>query len=507
MNKNWARLMLAAGLALLIVIGPASTAAPTVPPGGAPAAVDGPNIVLVLVDDADAKTLAYLPRTTSLVADQGATLDQYLYNQATCCPSRATMLRGQYSQNTGVAGNNPPEGGYSAFFDRGNEASTVATWFDDAGYATAYLGKYLNGYAAEAGLPDTHVPVGWDRWFGLFHDDVGTGYFDYVVNKDGVLTTRGSTPKDYVTDVLADEARRFLESDLAAGPFFLQVSMRAPHGPATPAERHQGLFSDVKYPKTPAFNEAHVSDKPGPIADRRKLSAKEKRKINRDYRDRLRSMQAVDEMVADLVETLADQERLENTYVVFASDNGFHMGEHRLSSGKNTPYEEDLRVPLFIRGPGIAPGQQIDQLIGNVDLAPTLAEAAGVVAPDFVDGRSFLPIVRGEDVPWRNSYLLGRGGPRGDGFAGVRTKRYTYLEYESGEREFYDLVTDPYQLHNTYDTMPADLRVALHTRVKALRTCRAEACRATEAEPLLIPAPMSVARTGAGQLNGGRGGL
>lgn len=507
MNKSWARLMLAAGLALTVVIGPWSTAALTAPVGGASASVTGPNIVFVLLDDADATTLEYMPLTKSMVADQGATLDQYLFNQALCCPSRATMLRGQYSQNTGVVSNNPPDGGYGAFYSQGNEASTIATWLQDAGYATAYLGKYLNGYAAEAGLPDTHVPVGWDHWFGLLHDDVGTGYYDYVVNEDGVLTTRGSSPEDYVTDVLAAEAQRFLFSDLAAGPFFLQVSMRAPHGPATPADRHQTLFSDVKYPKTPAFNEADVSDKPDPIAALPLLSAREKRKINRQYRDRLRSVQAVDEMVADLVQTLADQGKLENTYVILHSDNGYHMGEHRLRPGKNRPYEEDTRVPLLIRGPGIAPGQQIDKLIGNVDLAPTLADAAGVVPPDFVDGRSFLPIVQGSDVPWRTSYLLGCCGDGGAGYAGVRTEQYTYLEFNSGAGEFYDLTVDPYQLDNTYDTMPTDLQLALHARVEALRTCSAEACRVTEAEPLLIPAPVSVARTGAGQLNGRRGGL
>lgn len=475
------RLSSAMALTLLALTATFSSPALTAPAGAARGDLTQPNFVFVLADDADVTTLEYMPLTLATIADQGATLDQFLYNQPLCCPSRATMLRGQYSQNTGVTTNDAPEGGYFAFYGKGNESSTIGTWFDDAGYSTAFIGKYLNGYAGGAGLPDTHVPVGWDRWFGVPGNN--NYNYDYTVNEDGVITTRGSAPADYLTDVLATEAQRFLASDLAAAPFLMQVSVKSPHSPAIPAPRHRSGFESLVYPHSPAFNESDVRDKPDDVSALKKLSKQQISRIDANFRKRVRSLQSVDELVAGIVATLESQGKLANTYVVFGSDNGFHMGEHRLPNGKNTPYEEDLRVPLLIRGPGIAPGQTVTEMVGNVDIAPTFAAAAGIVAPEFVDGRSFLPLVAGGETTWRNSYLIGRGGP--DGFAGVRTDQYTYVEYDSGEGEFYDRAIDPYQLENTFDTMPDELRTALHLRLEVLRVCSQEACRTAEAAPLL----------------------
>ncbi len=438
-----------------------------------------PNLVFVLVDDADTRLLKQMPLTQALVADAGARVPQFLFNQPLCCPSRATMLRGQYSQNTGVTGNGGPDGGYGAFYGKGNEASTVATWLDDAGYDTGYLGKYLNGYAGAAGLPDTHVPVGWDRWFYLFSD--AKDGFDYTVNEDGVLTYRGDDESDYATDVLAEEANRFIRE--ADDPFFLWVNPKQPHSPAVPAPRHEDLFDDVAYPRGPAFNEADVSDKPSHLAGPL-LTRKLQKRIDRTYRNRLRSVQAIDELVASVVDTLAVQGELDNTYIVVSSDNGFHQGEHRLFNGKNLPYEEDVRVPLYIRGPGIATGSRIREMVGNVDLAPTFAAAAGVNPPNFVDGRSFLPLAQGQHPPWRTAYLLGRG--RGVSYAGLRSESYTYVEYETGEGEFYDRTVDPSQLENTYSSMSPGLKALLHDRVTELRDCARRACRDVEAKPLIV---------------------
>ncbi len=192
-------------------------------------------------------------------------------------------------------------------------------------------------------------------------------------------------------------------------------------------------------------------------------------------------------MVAGLVDTLESQGKLDSTYFLFASDNGFHLGEHRMTDGKNTPYAEDTRVPAFIRGPGIPAGTFVKELIGNVDVPVTFADAAGVTPPPFVDGRSFLPLVEGQqNLGWRTSYLLGRGEREGViiGYSGVQTVRYTYVEYENGEREFYDLATDPYQLQNSYETMLPSLRDELSARVPALRDCAGDQCRAVEALPL-----------------------
>jgi N-acetylglucosamine-6-sulfatase len=434
-----------------------------------------------MVDDAAAITLQHMPQTQALIADRGATLTQFVYNQPLCCPSRATMLRGQYSQNTGIVSNDAPDGGYSGFYRKGNESSTLATWFDAAGYTTGYLGKYFNGYPGKAGVPDTHVPAGYDRWFA----DVGSSAenFDYIINDDGVTRHYGSAPTDYATDVLAAEAEDFIQH--APAPFLLTVAPNAPHLPATPAPRHEGMFGDVQHPRTPSFNEEDVTDKPSLIRDR-PLKTPQIAKIDADYRLRLESLQAVDEMVQGIVDTLNARNLLADTYLLFTSDNGYFEGEHRLRSGKNLPYEEALTVPLYIRGPGIPAGSTVQSQVGNVDVPVTLSDAAGITPPSFVDGRSFLPLVRGSSIPWRQSYLLGSGGDAdGDAaFAGIRTNRYTYVEYFNGEGEFYDRTVDPYQLDNTYPTMYPRLKATLHDRLRALKECSGSECRSIEAQPL-----------------------
>jgi N-acetylglucosamine-6-sulfatase len=436
-----------------------------------------PNIVFILVDDAASATLREMPRTRTLIVDRGATLAQFVYNQALCCPSRATMLRGQYSQNTGVTSNEGPDGGYGAFYRKGNEASTLGTWFDDAGYTTGYVGKYLNGYPGTADVPTTHVPPGWDHWFATSGSMDG---FDYTVNDDGVRRSYGTAPTDYVTDVLARESKKIIER--ATGPLLLIVAPNAPHTPWIPAPRHAGMFTDERYPRKPSFNEADVSDKPAPIAARRRLTASDISEVDAAYGRRLASMQAVDEMIQVIADALQARKMLANTYLVFTSDNGYLQGEHRVAKGKDLPYEEAIRVPLYIRGPGIPAGSTVGMQVGNVDVPITLADAAGITPPGFVDGRSFLPLVQGSSIPWRQTYLLGAGGS--DGFAGIRTDRYTYVEYFSGEGEFYDRGVDPYQLVNNYPSMNAALKSALHDRLLVLKKCSGSTCRSIEAQPV-----------------------
>jgi arylsulfatase A-like enzyme len=454
------------------------TLAATLLSGATPSGVaTPPNIVFLLVDDASAITLQQMPRTQALIADRGATLTQFVYNQPLCCPSRATMLRGQYSQNTGIVSNDAPDGGYSGFYRKGDESSTLATWFDAAGYTTGYLGKYFNGYPGTAGVPNSHVPAGYDRWFV----DVGSSAenFDYTINDDGVTRRYGTAPSDYATDVLAAEARDFVQHSPA--PFLLTVAPNAPHWPATPAPRHEGMFGDATHPRTPSFNEEDVTDKPSVIRHR-PLTPANIAKIDAEYRLRLESLQAVDDMVQGIVDTLDARGILADTYLLFASDNGYFQGEHRLRSQKNLPYEEALTVPLYIRGPGIPAGSTVRSQVGNVDVPVTLSDAAGISPPSFVDGRSFLPLVRGASIPWRQSYLLGAGGDAG--FAGIRTDRYTYVEYVSGEGEFYDRNVDPYQLENIYPTMDPTLKASLQDRLRALQRCSGSECRSIEERPL-----------------------
>jgi arylsulfatase A-like enzyme len=241
----------------------------------------------------------------------------------------------------------------------------------------------------------------------------------------------------------------------------------------------------MQYPRTASFNEEDVTDKPSVIPDR-PLKIAQIAEIDAEFRLRLESLQAVDEMVRGIVDTLDARNLLADTYLLLASDNGYFQGEHRLRAGKNLPYEEALTVPLYIRGPGIPAGSTVQSQVGNVDVPVTLSDAAGITPPSFVDGRSFLPLVRGSSIPWRQSYLLGSGGDAdGDAaFAGIRTNRYTYVEYFNGEGEFYDRTVDPYQLDNTYPTMYPRLKATLHDRLRALKECSGSECRRIEAQPL-----------------------
>jgi arylsulfatase A-like enzyme len=241
------------------------------------------------------------------------------------------------------------------------------------------------------------------------------------------------------------------------------------------------MFGDVQHPRTPSFNEEDVTDKPS-VMQNRPLTPAQLAKVDAEYRLRLESLQAVDEMVQRIVHTLEARDVLADTYLLFTSDNGYFQGEHRLRSQKNLPYEEAVTVPLYIRGPGIPAGSTVRSQVGNVDVPVTLSDAAGITPPDFVDGRSFLQLVRGLSVPWRQSYLLGAGGDAG--FAGIRTDRYTYVAYFNGEGEFYDRDVDPYQLKNTFPTMDPTLKATLHERLLALRNCSGAQCRSIEAETL-----------------------
>jgi N-acetylglucosamine-6-sulfatase len=264
--------------------------------------------------------------------------------------------------------------------------------------------------------------------------------------------------------VFSREARRFIEDAAAARtPFFTYIAPHAPHDPAIPAPRHQEVFAGAKAPRVRSFNEADMSDKPSWIHDLPMLSRDQIAEINALHRNRLRALQAVDDMVGALIETLR------NTYIFFASDNGFHKGEHRLGAGKGTPYEESIRLPLRVRGPGVAADRVEERLAVNTDLAPTFAELAQVeVVPACVDGRSVMPLLRGDPSPPSRQAVLvemTRNDPPGSDevtsataidwdvpttgeFWVLREAERVYVEYANGERELYDLRADPYQVDN-----------------------------------------------------------
>jgi arylsulfatase A-like enzyme len=454
-----------------------------------------PNIILILTDDLDAQSVVFMPHVQALLSAHGTTFSRFYVTDSLCCPSRSSILRGQYLHNHGVLSNQPPSGGFQQFYALGNETSTVGTWLQAAGYHTALLGKYLNDYPTS--VAQTHVPPGWDRWASPV-DNIGYSGYLYVLNENGSLVPYGRQPSDYFTDVIASKANAFILDALELGqPFFLYVATYAPHQPATPAPRNKGMFVGAIAPRTPSFDEEDVSDKPNYISNLGRLTPVQVAQLDELYRRRIESLQAVDEMVDGLVATLASAGQLTNTYIFFSSDNGFHLGQHRMQEGKQTPYEEDIHVPLIVRGPGVPPNRRVDHLAVEIDLAPTFAELAGAALPDFVDGRSLVPLLRGlspDRAGWRQCLLLehyaGSSEPFEPGpirqivsvpsYKGLRCRDHSYVEYSTGERELYDLIQDPNQLTNIYPTVPSALVAQQSDRLAELAGCQGAGCRAAE---------------------------
>jgi N-acetylglucosamine-6-sulfatase len=464
-----------------------------------------PNLVVVLTDDQDLVlgSLDFMPRTRALIGDQGMTFSNHFVPLSLCCPSRSTILTGLHVHNHRVLTNFPPDGGFERFDQLGLEDRTLAVALHDAGYRTALFGKYLNGYPNGENL--THVPPGWDEWASPVKGSPYAAY-RYTLNENGKLVVHGSKAEDYMTDVLAAKAVDFVRRS-SSQPFFLYLATYAPHRPSTPAKRHAGLFPGLQAPRTPSFNEPDVRDKPARIRALKRLDASRVAAIDALYRKQMQSLQAVDEAVAALVQALRDAGRLDDTYIVFTSDNGFHMGQHRLEPGKYTPYESDVHVPLLVRGPGVPRGLTVDALTLSVDFAPTFAELAGATLPVQPDGRSLVPLLEGKPpASWRQAVLLEQfavpsAPPKGSDLQepddasshpshrGIRTASYKYVEYGTGEKEVYDLKKDPDERLNLRDQMPKTWLASVSKLVKALASCKGATCREIEARPMpAIPA-------------------
>jgi N-acetylglucosamine-6-sulfatase len=268
----------------------------------------------------------------------------------------------------------------------------------------------------------------------------------------------------------------------------MYLSTNAPHTPAYVPQRHQGMFSDTPLPKPPSFDEPDVSDKPAWVREKPRLTQGSVDYFEELYRKRLRSLQSVDQMVGRLVSVLRDTGELSNTYILFTSDNGFHLGEHRLEA-KATPYEEAIGVPLLVRGPGVPRGVSRSKMALNNDFAPTFAELAGVTPPSFVDGRSLRPLLSAsQPASWRSAFLVEHRRSDTEGpfarlvpnYDAVRTANHLYVEYGTGERELYDLGSDPYELQSLHASAGIELKSRLASRLDGLRGCAADSCRSAE---------------------------
>jgi N-acetylglucosamine-6-sulfatase len=462
-----------------------------------------PNIVFILTDDMRKDDLQYMPKTKALLQSTGMTFQNTFVSNALCCPSRATIMRGQYSHNTGVWSNSSTDsssttsGGWQAYQANHDEDDNVATRLQAAGYKTGLFGKYLNRYT-----DTTYIPPGWNRWFGAYTSGI-YHYFNYYVNDQGTQKYYGSKSTDYSTDVISRKADTFISDNVHQGqPFFAYITPLAPHLPATPAPSHAHDFDGAKAPRLPSFNEQDVSDKPSWIRKRSSLTSDQIAKIDKRHEKRIESLQSVDDLVAGVINALSSDPNhpnaLDDTYIFFTSDNGWHHGEHRIPSEKWRPYEEDIHMPLLVRGPGVAPGCAIgdipcrttDKLIVDTDYFSTFMDVACSSSPCDTqswsytpDGRSLRPVLEGNATSWRSSILLEAAAHFSPPYYGIRTSSEKYVEYANTAqtKELYDLNTDPYELTNIYNaTTPP---TGLASRLQALQTCKGDTCFTAENGP------------------------
>ena len=478
-------------------------------PAGASASPDPrPNVVVITTDDQWLSSLdqGAMPRTEWLVGERGATFTQAVVTTPLCCPSRASFLTGQYAHNHGVVNNFP---GYGSLLDPGN---VLPVWLRRSGYATAHIGKWLNNYGGAVGDPAKVAP-GWREWHTIVSDnDDNLRYYAYNLRENGDSVHFGREDDDHLSRVITERALETLRAYVPEPePLYLQVDHLAPHtspDPRLPCRRAAkpdpldvGLFDDRVLPVPPSFNEEDVSDKNTSVSGREQFDEERVADMTRKYRCALASLVAVDRSVDRIVRTLRKLRELGRTVLVFTSDNGYFYGEHRLTQ-KSQPYDEGVRVPLMVRLPealraGAPEGLVLDQAVANIDLAPTILELTGALpcrpGPGCrtLDGRSLLPLLRGDEASWPADRALeielrrsSPGNPAGDqvfcSYQGLRTPSVAYFEFFNAlaaglpcpleedlfaQPESYDLVADPFQL----ESLGADSDLA--DRLAELRDC------------------------------------
>jgi arylsulfatase A-like enzyme len=438
-----------------------------------------PNVVLLVTDDQTLTDLGVMTRTRSFFRSRGVRFTRAFSQFPLCCPARASLLTGQLAHNHHVQSNDPPRGGVTAFDAR----ETLAVWLRRAGYRTAMVGKYLNGYPLPGGK--RHVPRGWADWQAPIQN-----VYDYVifrVNENGRLRHHRGYQAGWVQDRVSGLVRRYART---SRPFFIWANFLAPHigrpiepddpirrvgarGVGTPAveARFRNSLRSRPLPRKPSINERDVSDK-GRVV---RVGPKPRWQLHELYTQRLESLRSVDRAVAGIIATLRRTHRLDNTLLLFTSDNGYLVGEHRLL-GKSMPYEESVRVPLLMAGPGVPAGVARSQLVGLVDIPRTIVQVARARPRRVQDGRSLLPLAVNPAAGRERALLLEgearlRGQPRL--FTAVRTgDDKVLIRWRSGIQEVYDLARDPYQLNGRVSTAEAAEVPRLRRLLRRMQACR-----------------------------------
>lgn len=476
-----------------------------------------------------------MPQTIDRIRRRGINFTRYYASYPLCCPSRATLISGRYAHSNGVISNDAPRGGWPGYRRKAIFNHNLGVWLQRAGYRTIHLGKFLNNYGgATKADPTTEVPPGWDEWQTFASDNSSRLFYGYQLNVDGTLTGPLGDPEydrtsgkddpgcpanppllgscNYSGDVLTQRAVDQIAASAPGRPFYLQLDYNAPHGDPRPpigpepAARHYDTAVNTPLPKKRDFNEGNITDKPSFIRDAAlRLDGTATRRIKVEYQKSLESLRSVDEGVGRVIDALKAVGELGRTYVFFISDNGFFFGEHRLERAKFLPYEPAIHMPLLVRGPGIKPNSRTGELVANIDIAPTILQLTGARATKRFDGRSLVPFWKDRSRRTRRPILLesfakatdldgdgipdGRRPRRGAGasiaaplenYLGVRLGPYKYVEYETGDRELYNLANDPLELNSRHEDRRYDrLQRFLRIQLKRLEGCVGRECKFT----------------------------
>jgi N-acetylglucosamine-6-sulfatase len=432
-----------------------------------------PNVILINTDDMNATDMFVMRHTLALLSAHGTTFRNSYVSYPLCCPSRATQLTGQYAHNHGVLTD-------QRFTDL-DSSNTLAVWLKRAKYRTAMVGKYLNGYGV---VDPRQVPQGWRQWFGLTGGTEQKRY-GFKLNENGKVHSYPRKPGNYIDYVLDSKVNGLLKTWAPSPkPFFLYYNPNNPHGEKgtpiwstrdpEPAPQYLGHFGDIPAPRLPNFDEPDMSDKPKQIRQIPRLSDLEKADIDRRYRGRIESLLSVDDEIKRMVKLVRKYGDKRKTFFIFTSDNGLEMGAHRVEF-KDYLYEEGERVPLIIRGPGVPQNATRDQLVANIDLAPTIVSLTRARPRRVMDGIDLLPLTR-DPAAGNNRTLLFESFDIGS--FGVRQGPWSYNVYSDGEDELYNLNDDPYQLNSVADDPAlASLKASLKAKLEQLRTCSGDTCR------------------------------